>query len=92
MYLIAKGYYVVTPRGVLQVHDVSVCTHNRISVHYINGGIQAYKLTPKGLVLLDHKRGNWVVSKDVFWLGRYTVLATFVREDQAQQFYKELQK
>lgn len=91
MDLIAKGYFIVTAKGVYQVNEFGLRSHNIIWVHFTQGGIAHYKLTVKGLQLLDYSGGKWVREHDKHFIARRAVLRIFHDKayNEALQFYKD---
>ena len=43
MNFLDKGYLVVTPKGVREVHTFSMQAHNVVGIHYVGGGIALIK-------------------------------------------------
>lgn len=91
MDLIAKGYFVVTAKGVYQVNEFGLCSHNMIWVHFTQGDIAHYKLNVRGLQLLDYNGVEWVRERDKHFIARHAVLGIFNDKayNEALQFYKD---
>lgn len=93
MLFIDTGYFVVTPKGVREVHTVKLQAYNIVSIHYVGGGIQSYKVSAKGFTLLDYSlSAGFKPERDKFWRNSYDVLKVFHSADAvaASEYFQSL--
>lgn len=93
MLFLDTGYFVVTPKGVRQIHTFKMQAYNIVSIHYVDGGIMSYKVSAKGFTLLDYSlSGGFKPERDKFWRNSYDVLKVFhvVDEAAAHEYFQSL--
>ena len=93
MLFLDAGYYIVTPKGVRQVHTFKMQAYNIVSIHYVGGGIFSYKVSAKGFTLLDYSLSKgFTPERDKFWRNSYDVLKVFHSADvaTANEYYESL--